>query len=40
MGSLFSRAPDSEKIAGYEVYALDNTPNERPETEILEDRGH
>jgi hypothetical protein len=31
--------PDSEKIAGYEVYALDTTPNERPEAETLEDRG-
>lgn len=31
--------PDSEKIAGYEVYGLDSTPNERPEAETLEDRG-
>ena len=31
--------PDSEKIAGYEVYGLDTTPNERPEAETLEDRG-
>lgn len=31
--------PDSEKIAGYEVYGLDTTPNERSEAETLEDRG-
>ncbi len=31
--------PDSETIAGYEVYGLDSTPNERPEAETLEDRG-
>jgi hypothetical protein len=31
--------PDSEKIAGFEVYGLDSTPNERPEAETLEDRG-
>ncbi len=31
--------PDSGKIAGYEVYGLDSTPNERPEAETLEDRG-
>jgi hypothetical protein len=31
--------PESEKIAGYEVYGLDTTPNERPEAETLEDRG-
>jgi len=31
--------PESEKIAGYEVYSLDTTPNERPEAETLEDRG-
>ena len=30
---------DSEKIAGYEVYGLDSTPNERQEAETLEDRG-
>lgn len=30
---------DGEQIAGYEVYALDCTPNERPEAETLEDRG-
>ena len=31
--------PNSEQIAGYELYALDTTPNERPEIETLEDRG-
>ena len=31
--------PESETIAGYEVYGLDTTPNERPEAETLEDRG-
>ena len=30
---------NSEQMAGYEVYALDTTPNERPEAETLEDRG-
>ena len=30
---------DSELIAGYEIHALDCTPNERPEAETLEDRG-
>lgn len=30
---------DSEKIAGYEVYGLDCTPNERPEAVTLADRG-
>jgi hypothetical protein len=30
---------NSEKIAGYEVNALDCTPNERAEAETLEDRG-
>jgi hypothetical protein len=30
---------DSEQIAGYEVYAVDCTPNERPEARTLEDRG-
>lgn len=30
---------DWESIAGYEVYAIDCTPNERPEAETLEDRG-
>ena len=31
--------PDSEQIAGYEVYGLDTTKNERSEAETLEDRG-
>lgn len=31
--------PDSEQIAGYEVYGLDVTKNERSEAETLEDRG-
>jgi hypothetical protein len=31
--------PDSELIAGYEVYGLDTTKNERSEAETLEDRG-
>jgi hypothetical protein len=30
---------DGEQLAGYEVYGLDCTPNERPEAETLEDRG-
>lgn len=30
---------DSEQIAGYEIDALDCTPNERAEAETLEDRG-
>ena len=30
--------PNSEQVAGYEVYALDTTPNERPEAETLEGR--
>ena len=30
---------DSEQIAGYEIHALDCTPNERDEAETLEDRG-
>jgi hypothetical protein len=30
---------DSELIAGYEIHALDCTPNERDEAETLEDRG-
>ena len=30
---------DSERLAGYEVYGLDCTPNERDEAETLEDRG-
>lgn len=29
---------DSEKIAGYEIYGLDATPNERPEAETLPER--
>jgi hypothetical protein len=38
--TLYQQQPsDSEQIAGYEVYALDTTPNERPEAETLEDRG-
>jgi hypothetical protein len=31
--------PDSELVAGYEVYALDTTPDERPEAETLAERG-
>jgi hypothetical protein len=31
--------PDSELIAGYEVYGLDTTKNERSEAETLQDRG-
>jgi len=30
---------DCEQIAGYEVYALDATPDERPEAETLAERG-
>ena len=30
---------NSETIAGYGVYAVDTTPNERPEAETLPDRG-
>ena len=38
--ALYEHQPsDSEQIAGYEVYGLDTTPNERPEAETLEDRG-
>jgi hypothetical protein len=38
--ALYEYQPsDSEQIAGYEVYGLDSTPNERPEAETLEDRG-
>jgi hypothetical protein len=38
--ALYDYQPtQSEQIAGYEVYALDCTPNERPEAETLEDRG-
>jgi hypothetical protein len=36
---LDNQPGDSEQIAGYEVYALDCTPNEREEAETLEDRG-
>jgi len=37
--ALFEQQPpNSEEIAGYEVYALDTTPNERQEAETLEDR--
>lgn len=37
---LFECQPaNSEELAGCEVYALDCTPNERPEAETLEDRG-
>jgi len=37
--ALYENQPaDSEEIAGYEVYAQDCTPNERPEAETLEDR--
>ncbi len=31
---------DCETIAGYEVYAIDTTPDERPEAETLEERGY
>ena len=31
--------PEAETIAGYEVYAVDTTPEERPEAETLADRG-
>jgi hypothetical protein len=38
--TLFEYQPgNSEQIAGYELYALDCTPNEREEAETLEDRG-
>ena len=30
---------DAERIAGFEIYGQDTTPNERPEAETLEDRG-
>jgi hypothetical protein len=37
--TLFAYQPsNSEQMAGYEVYALDCTPNEREEAETLEDR--
>jgi hypothetical protein len=38
--TLFEYQPgNSEQIAGYELYAMDCTPNEREEAETLEDRG-
>ena len=38
--ALFEYQPEgSEQIAGYGLYALDCTPNEREEAETLEDRG-
>jgi len=38
--TLYEYQPaNSEELAGYEVYGLDCTPNERPEAETLEDRG-
>ena len=38
--ALYEQQPSgSEQIAGYEVYGLDTTPNERPEAQTLEDRG-
>lgn len=37
--ALYEHQPqNSELIEGYEVYALDTTPNERPEAETLEER--
>ena len=37
---LHERQPEGwEQIAGYEVYAIDATPDERPEAETLEERG-
>jgi len=37
--ALYEHQPqDSEEIEGYEVYALDTTPNERPEAKTLEGR--
>jgi len=40
LSALYDYQPaDSERIAGYEVYGLDTTKNERPEAETLEDRG-
>jgi hypothetical protein len=39
-GLLIEAQPaESEQIAGYEVYALDTTPDERPEADTLADRG-
>lgn len=38
--ALYEHQPaESELIEEYEIYALDTTPNERPEAETLEDRG-
>jgi Transposase DDE domain len=39
--SLFSSSQDAgwERIAGYEIHAIDATPNERMAAETLEDRG-
>lgn len=38
--ALYEYQPaDAEKIAGFEIYAEDTTPNERSEAETLEDRG-
>ena len=38
--TLFEYQPaNSEQMAGYELYGLDCTPNEREEAETLEDRG-
>lgn len=34
-----SQPADSDQIADYEVYALDTTPDERPEADTLADRG-
>lgn len=40
LSALYDYQPsDSEQIAGYEVYGLDSTKNERSEAETLEDRG-
>jgi hypothetical protein len=37
--ALYEHPPsNSERMVGYEAYALDTTPNERPEAETLEDR--
>ena len=37
---LYAQQPDGcETVAGYEVYAVDTTPNERPTAETLADRG-
>ena len=34
-----AQPPDAEQIAGFRVYALDTTPNERPTAETLPERG-